>query len=674
MATKRRVIWLGLDGSSIGFYRRFVEAGKLPTFARLMREGVYSDSLPVPPVDTPTNWTALQTGAHAGTTEIVSFFTHVPGTPLNAAHSNLDSRRVKAEFIWEAAERQGKSCIVLNWPCSWPSRLQRSVQVNGTGPLTASWRIEFPRIYARGTIGRERRLDPGQRRVRNRMVQDAPLVPTTDWANTPPSHQQPLGFSFSLLGTDRYSWSEIGLRVLADDGSAALGDDAYVYHALIIDSAGQGYDRVLVSKSRDGSRLVANLGVGDWSDWASDWFDRDRVVAQLLPIEQERVEGVFKFKLLTLSADATTIGLYRTDIWQADGWSQPKEVAAELRSVCGPFTEGLELPSPPSVLFDDWDTYRESLYQSVDWYADAAKHLTSTRDWDLLAVQLHIQDGINHTLARDITPEDWDYDEEAAARAWTSYEAAYVASDRLLGRLIAECGDENTVVCVVSDHGALPTLRECLFSSALVKDGLMAYVHDPATGKWRVDWTRSKVFPRRGHVWVNLKGRDPDGIVDPADFESVREQTIRSLMSVFDEKTGRSPFLSVLRKEDAVIYGNWGDKVGDLITFFAPTYADSDKDYAALDSDPSTTPACGPTDIGCAHNPYMPNATFSIWHNSAVFFLMGPGVRQGYTRRAPITQVDVCPTLCHILGIDPPRDCEGMIASDMFAPRGNGAG
>ncbi len=663
MSKARRLIWVGLDGSSAGFYRKFIDEGKMPTFARLEREGVFSESLPIPPCDTPTNWTALQTGVHTGTTEVVSFFTHRPGEPLNVAHNNLHSGAIKAELIWEAAERQGKHCIMLNWPCSWPPRVKQSVQVNGTGPYSSSWRLTFARVYRQGNIG-GRKLDPAATKKQGGLAEEITLRPAEGWANAPASQRTPLEFSFPLLGTERFSWSELGMRVEKVGEGADPGSP--VYHVLVTDSEGKGYNRAIVARSRDGAAVVADLRVGQWSDWVSEQFGRERVLEQLRPIEEEQVEGVFQFKLLALSTDGSSFGLFRTDIWQADGWAEPREVALELREVVGPFTEGLELPSAPARMLDEWGTYYEQLDRAIDWYVGAAEHLTGKYDWDILAVQLHIQDGINHVLARDITPEDPDYNEQTAAKAWKVYEAAYAASDRLLARLIEDCADEDTVICVVSDHGALPTLRECLYSSALARAGLMSYSKDEASGRWKVDWSKTRVFPRRGHVWVNLKGRDPDGIVEPEEYDKVREQAIRALLGIYDEEWQTRPVVMAVRKEDAANFGQWGEAVGDIITFVAPCYADSDKDYAALPSDPLTAPATGPTDIGCAHHPYLPSASFGIWSVPAVFFLAGPGVRRGYERPHPITQVDVCPTLCYLLGIAPPRDCEGKIVIDVL--------
>ncbi|MGH7322546.1 MAG: alkaline phosphatase family protein [Candidatus Rokuibacteriota bacterium] len=667
MSRARRLIWIGFDGASPGFFRKFIAEGKLPTFAKLQRDGVFSESLPIPPCDTPTNWTVLQTGAHTGTTEVVSFFTHRPGDPLNVAHTTLHSGAVKAELVWEAAERQGKRCILLNWPCSWPSRLTQSIQVNGTGPFTASWRISYGRVYRQGDLG-GRTLDPAILKMLGGLVEDVRLGPAEPWKHPPVSRQPPLETTIALLGADRFRWSETGMQVDAGGGGADGDPDFRTYHVLVVDSAGRGYDRAVVARARDAGEAIADLRVGEWSPFIGESFTRDKVLQQLVPITEARVEGVFRLKLLRLSPDGRTFGLYRTDIWQANGWAEPAHIARELRDAVGPFTEGLELPPPPSRVFDEWDTFHEQLDQARAWYVGAATHLTRRYPWDILAVQLHIQDGINHIIARDTCPEDVGYTAARAATAWAQIEAAYVASDRLVGELTEACGNRDTVVCVVSDHGALPTFRQCLVSGALARAGLMTYVRDARSGRFTVDWSRTRVFPRRGHVWVNLRGRDPHGIVEPRDYEGVREQAIRALLGIYDEERETRPIIVALRREDAVSFGQWGDTVGDIITFMAPLYADSDADYASLPGDPLTTPDVGPTDLGCAHHPYLPSASYGVWSNPAIFFLAGPGVRRGYERSRPITQADVAPTLCHLLGLAPPAHCEGKIVTDVMHP------
>jgi hypothetical protein len=80
-----------------------------------------------------------------------------------------------------------------------------------------------------------------------------------------------------------------------------------------------------------------------------------------------------------------------------------KLLADEINRTVGPFVEGLEIPPPITRYRNDWDTYYELLDESVRWYIDASDYLVRKNlDWDFMAVQLHIHDGINHVIAREI--------------------------------------------------------------------------------------------------------------------------------------------------------------------------------------------------------------------------------------------------------------------------------
>jgi arylsulfatase A-like enzyme len=310
---------------------------------------------------------------------------------------------------------------------------------------------------------------------------------------------------------------------------------------------------------------------------------------------------------------------------------------------------------------------KKQVEEACQWYVRAARYLTEHYPWDVLAVQLHVQDGINHVLAREVCPEAPEYTLERSARAWASFEASYKAVDRMVDGILKQCADEQTLVVVLSDHGAIPTLRRCSVAGALVRAGLLAYRHDSSAGQWSVDWSRSKVFPRRTHIWVNLRGRDPQGIVPADEFEAVRTAAIAALHGIRDPVSGEAPVEIVLRKEDASILGLWGEVVGDLMFWMKPTYTDADLDYNALAEDPATSPDVGSTQVGCAHHQYLPSARFGVWNNAGIFFMRGPGIRGGYARPTPMWQVDVVPTVCYLLGLRPPRNAEGRIVWDVLA-------
>jgi predicted AlkP superfamily phosphohydrolase/phosphomutase len=69
-----------------------------------------------------------------------------------------------------------------------------------------------------------------------------------------------------------------------------------------------------------------------------------------------------------------------------------------------------------------------------------------------------------------------------------------------------------------------------------------------------VNWSKTKAFTTirtTGEgVSVNLAGREPDGIVDPADFEKVRDQVMDALGSFVDPKIGRKPVKAIYKGEE----------------------------------------------------------------------------------------------------------------------------
>ena len=61
-----RLLFLGLDGASLGFVKRFIDEGVLPNMQAIADRGCLQEILPCVPCDTPTNWTSLVTGAYPG--------------------------------------------------------------------------------------------------------------------------------------------------------------------------------------------------------------------------------------------------------------------------------------------------------------------------------------------------------------------------------------------------------------------------------------------------------------------------------------------------------------------------------------------------------------------------------------------------------------------------------
>ncbi|MFQ6095524.1 MAG: alkaline phosphatase family protein [Candidatus Bathyarchaeia archaeon] len=663
----KKLILIGFDGGNPPFIERFTREGRLPNISNLTREGVYSESLPVMPCDTPTNWCTIVTGAWPGTHGITSFHIHLPGELLNKVHFSVRSYWSKAEFLWDAAARAGKKTAAIMWPLSFPPTCKSGIFIDGTGPGDPQWRLDHSAVYTTRPIGESR----GHRA-------DVPvrLIEAEGWKNLPASSSKLLETTIEVSSRTALVWTEGGWESLEKRSLANCEGASVRHHLLIIDSKDLGYDKVIIAREKDAEKPLAVLKPFQWSGWIYENLEKrplseaeERFDFRELP--RGIFRGYFKYKLIALSTDARVFTLYRTDIFMDSQWAYPESVTQELIQNVGPFIEGLELTTP-TLAHGDWETYFESIDMQVDWQIKAARYLKEKYDPDLLLVQIHTQDAINHQLSRVIDEANPEYNPVEANKAWQRFARTYEDVDRLVGGIIEGCADEETLIVLLSDHGAIPVYKLAWVGVALMRKGLLTYKKDTGTGKTVVDWSRTKAYPWRTYIHVNLKGRDPNGIVEPRDYERVREEILQAIYSMRDPETGECPIALAVRKEDARILGQWGERVGDIIYYLKPGYTDVDLDRdRALKlsvEELRNLRDVEPSMEICAHHQFLPTATYGGMTVKAVFIMSGPRVKKGYRRRTPIWQVDVAPTIAYALGIPKPAQCDGKVVYDFFEP------
>ena len=146
------------------------------------------------------------------------------------------------------------------------------------------------------------------------------------------------------------------------------------------------------------------------------------------------------------------------------------------------------------------------------------------------------------------------------------------------------------------------------------------------------------------------------------------DAVIAALSGSVDPDTGECPVEMVVRKENGRPFGQWGDRVGDLMYFLKPGYTDAGLDYGTIDPESGAGRVVIPTDrVGCAHHQYLPDAELGPFSNSGIFFLAGPGVRKGFHRPRAVSLVDVAPTLAHLTDSPLPKQAEGSIIADGMA-------
>ncbi|MBQ8935474.1 MAG: alkaline phosphatase family protein [Oscillospiraceae bacterium] len=621
----KKAMFIGIDGAISKLIRKFDAEGAIPNLSALMRRGVYTDMLSQIPVATPINWASLSTGAVPGVHNVVGFWCHTKGERVDRyTHENAFTNSfVAAERIWEAVERQGGRSVVMKFPGSWPASVKTGCQVDGY--CIPSYNQSILDVAGNGCHS----------------VQDLHLStriclrPAEGWANV----------DFPVRAE-----TEILLPLKRGLGQLR-------YFALVCGQ--KGYEQILLSESRDAAKAFACLKPGDWSAWHKATLGED-------------LETALCFKLISLSPDGEDLRLYHSQLYPSRGFTKPDALGPRLQERFGPM---IEFASPHAWKYGwtDLETcYEEAEYQ-VEWMSRASELLLTEEPWNFYITQFHWVDHVQHYFLPLVDPVAPSYRKEGEEAAWNVIRQAYALADRYVGELV-KLTDEDTAVFVLSDHGNICDEYTVSLLPYFIREGFIAMKTD-GLGKKQIDWSRTVAYPCKpgnADVYINLKGRDEEGCVEPEDYEAIRTKVISALREL-EAPDGRKVFDLVLRKEDAVPLGIYGDYAGDIIAVYAQGFSwagHGGEEWDREDSifEISTTEGF---DYGAHHGPMMPTAETEVCSNKAFLAAAGSGIRSGYDRLAtklgPVRVIDVAPTICQALGCYPPRQSQGSVIGDFMA-------
>jgi predicted AlkP superfamily phosphohydrolase/phosphomutase len=134
--------------------------------------------------------------------------------------------------------------------------------------------------------------------------------------------------------------------------------------------------------------------------------------------------------------------------------------------------------------------------------------------------------------------------------------------DEMVGKA-RELAGKNALFIVCSDHGFSSFRRGVNYNTWLVRNGFMTLKGQNETTNLEklfdtrdlfasVDWSRTKAYAiGLGSIYINLAGRERDGIVLPGEeYEKIRREIKQGLESLVDEKTGERPVTRVWTREE----------------------------------------------------------------------------------------------------------------------------
>jgi predicted AlkP superfamily phosphohydrolase/phosphomutase len=313
-------------------------------------------------------------------------------------------------------------------------------------------------------------------------------------------------------------------------------------------------------------------------------------------------------------------------------YTYPLELKAEVEAV----TEGYVLDVDDFRTPDKAGLLRRC-YEKTDKHLRLAKHLARTRPWDFFMLVEMGVDRMHHGFWSYMDPEHHKYEPgNPFEHAMRDY---YRHVDRELGELLALC-PADTVVLVVSDHGARRMDGGICFNEWLIRQGYLTLA-EPVTkptpiGKVKIDWAKTRAWGDGGYYgrcFMNVRGREPAGTIDPRDYEKVRDELIAGVEAITDP-AGRNIGSRAFRPEE--IYRKVNGVAPDLIVYFGNL----------------SWRSVGAVGMGGVHtfeNDTGPDEANHDWHGIFILTTNGVpaplrGVQEG------VTIYDVAPTLLRLLG------------------------
>ncbi len=431
--------------------------------------------------------------------------------------------------------------------------------------------------------------------------------------------------------------------------------------------------------SQEGSRLIDRRDIKGRPVWdiAGDQGRKVAVINVPVTYPPYQVNGVMVTGLLTPAS--------------ATDYTYPPELKAELDAQVG----GYRVTHTAVHRRGGEEEFLQDLLDLLDRQLRASLYLLKNHPWHLFIVVLGITDVIVHKFWQDLDPQHPQHTTEDEDRLRDIIPRAYQAVDNAVQSLLDQAGD-GVHTCIMSDHGGggfyeafftnnwlmdqgllkirrqgWSRLRYWLFRMGLTINTLFPMANaivarlggqklkrrispmNQGIGRLSglflseadIDWSRTKAYSAGGfgQIRINLRGRQPQGIVAPGDeFESLRDRIIQGLASVTVPSTGK-PYLGRAYKSEELFHGPEFDRLPDIVC------VPYDERYV---------------DIGLGFISNKQFDTVSIVSGThrleGIVLLRGPDVQAGVELQGA-NIVDLAPTILYLLGLPVPDDMDGRV-------------
>jgi len=360
----------------------------------------------------------------------------------------------------------------------------------------------------------------------------------------------------------------------------------------------------------------------------------------------------------------------------------PPDLREELDRVCGGYEVDIVVPGFRTGTKNDKAPTSDNDYllksrEILEKHFRAFEYLLKYKEWDFAFLVFAEPDRVQH-------------------RFWENskiVEGTYQILDQKLGYIINNVIDNDTIVFLVSDHGFGSNKRILNINEFLTKEGylklkssedstrklnlfmiirklklspiakrvlnllpdkirekILENLRLKSISEVEIDWENTKCYGYGvfGDIYLNVKGRDPQGSVNPEEYETIRDEIIKKLKSLKDPKTGKKLNIQVFKREDIYGVSVQNEKLPDLVILV-------NEDINGIN------PKIGMGEVisyGRGGNHRL----------HGIFLAYGPGIKKGQRVDAKI--YDIAPTILHTFGLPfglpIPNDMDGRVLMEIF--------
>jgi predicted AlkP superfamily phosphohydrolase/phosphomutase len=301
------------------------------------------------------------------------------------------------------------------------------------------------------------------------------------------------------------------------------------------------------------------------------------------------------------------------------------------------------------------DDLLRQVYEMTDRRFALAEHLLETRPWELFALVEMGTDRIHHGFWKELDAEHRGH--VPGGRHEHAIRDYYRHVDGLIGRILRFADDE-TVVMVVSDHGAKRLEGGIRINEWLRREGLLATLREledvcrPADVG--IDWSKTVAWGDGGYyarIFMNVEGREPNGVVPAAEYEETRDELARRIEAIPDDRG--APMATRAYKPEE-LYPQVNGVPPDLIVIFDDLLWRSVGTIGGPEGIHTFENDTGPDDANHAQD--------------GLFIVAGAGVEARGESDGHL--LDIAPTVLELLGHEVPEEMRGHSMADLLTTAG----